>query len=156
MLLDANARRLTKEAELNAHNHGVPVAKSEQNRHRLLSAAVADYLDEIRLTKKPKTHMAYTTALSYFTESCAKRYLEDIERRDLLAYSAFLRDKKQLTARTCWNKFSTVMSFLKARKIRGLAKKNDWPRFTEEEPEMYEEAELEKLFNACDAEERLS
>ena len=152
---DAHARRLAKEAELNAANHGIPLAKSEQNGHRLLNVAVSDYLDEIKLTKKYKTYAAYTTALNYFTESCPKLYLEDIERRDLLAYSAFLRDQKELTPRTCWNKFSTVMSFLKAHNIRGLAKKNDWPRFTEEEPEMYEEAELEKLFNACDAEERL-
>lgn len=33
--------------------------------------------------------------------------------------------------------------------------KSDWPRYTEEEPETYEPAELEKLFKACDAEERL-
>jgi integrase/recombinase XerD len=109
---DALARRLAKEAELNAANHGVPLAKSAQNGHRLLSVAVADYLDEIKLTKKSKTFKAYTTALNYFTESCHKLYLEDIERRDLLAYSAFLRDQKELSARTCWNKFNTTMSFL--------------------------------------------
>ena len=33
--------------------------------------------------------------------------------------------------------------------------KNDWPRFTEEEPEIYEQEELDKLFAKCDAEERL-
>ena len=33
--------------------------------------------------------------------------------------------------------------------------KNDWPRYTEEEPEVYEQEELDKLFAACDAEERL-
>ena len=33
--------------------------------------------------------------------------------------------------------------------------KNDWPRYTEEEPEIYEREELGKLFAACDAEERL-
>jgi integrase/recombinase XerD len=33
--------------------------------------------------------------------------------------------------------------------------KNDWPRFTEEEPEVYEDAELDKLFAAADAEETL-
>jgi hypothetical protein len=33
--------------------------------------------------------------------------------------------------------------------------KNDWPRYTEEEPEIYEQEELDKLFAACDAEERL-
>ncbi|MGA7631717.1 MAG: hypothetical protein WCB11_13185 [Terriglobales bacterium] len=31
------------------------------------------------------------------------------------------------------------MTFLKSNGIRGLAGKNDWPRFTEEEPEIYEQ-----------------
>jgi len=47
------------------------------------------------------------------------------------------------------------MTLLKENRIRGLVGKNDWPRYTEEEPEMYEPAELAKLFKACDAEERL-
>jgi len=47
------------------------------------------------------------------------------------------------------------MTFLKAQGIRGLAGKNDWPRFTEEEPENYEREDLNKLFAKCDAEERL-
>jgi site-specific recombinase XerD len=34
---------------------------------------------------------------------------------------------------------------LKAQGIRGLAGKNDWPRYTEEEPEVYELEELDKL-----------
>jgi integrase len=53
-----------------------------------------------------------------------------------------------------YNKFETVMTFLKANGIRGLVGKNDWPRYTEEEPEMYEQEDLDKLFAACD-EERL-
>ena len=59
------------------------------------------------------------------------RGLQDIERKDLLKLFAFLAG------------------------IRGLVGKNDWPRYTEEEPEMFEQAELDKLFKACDAEERL-
>jgi integrase len=98
---------------------------------------------------------AYTTALSYFTESCHKLNLEDIDRRDLLKFHAFLRDNKEQAPRSCWNKFATVMSFLKAQGIRGLAGKNDWPRFTEEEPEIYEQEELDKLFAKCDPVERL-
>ena len=47
------------------------------------------------------------------------------------------------------------MTFLKANAIRGLVGKNDWPRYTEEEPEMYEPEELDKLCKVCDAEERL-
>jgi integrase len=47
------------------------------------------------------------------------------------------------------------MSFLKANGIRGLVKKNDWPRFVEEEPEVYEREELDALFAKYTAEERL-
>jgi integrase len=151
----ATARRLQKEAELNAVNNGVAVLPDGQNENRSVAAAVADFLDETKLTKKPKTLAAYTTALNYFTESCPKLYLEDIDRRDLLKFAAFLRDDKEQAPRSCWNKFSNVMSFLKANGIRGLAKKNDWPRYTEEEPEIYENEELDALFAACDAEERL-
>jgi integrase len=149
----ATARRQQKEAELNARNNGIEVVP--ESSRRLLSVAVAGYLEDIELTKKPKTLSAYTTALKYFVESCKKQYLEDIERKDLLKFSAFLRDDKEQAPRSCWNKFENVMSFLKANGIRGLVGKNDWPRYTEEEPEIYEEEELRTLFEACDERERL-
>jgi integrase/recombinase XerD len=153
---DAAATRLRKEAELNALNNGVAVvAENGQNGYRSFAAAVTEYLEETTLTKKPKTLAAYKTALSYFTESCPKLFLDDIDRKDLLKFSAFLRDDKEQSPRSCWNKFANVMSFLKTNGIRGLVKKNDWPRYTEEEPEIYEDAELDKLFKVCDAEERL-
>jgi integrase/recombinase XerD len=152
---DASARRQRKEGELNAVNNGVSIVPDGQNGHRSVAAAVADFLDETKLTKKPKTLAAYTTALSYFTESCHKLNLEEIERRDLLKFSAFLRDEKDQAPRSVYNKFENVMTFLKAQAIRGLAGKNDWPRFTEEEPEIYEQEELKKLFAKCDPEERL-
>ena len=153
---DAAARRLRKEAELNALNQGVTVVpENGDSGHRSVAIAVARFLEETELTKKPKTLAAYTTALNYFTESCPKLYLQDIERADLLKFCAFLRDKKKQAPRSVYNKFENVMTFLKANGIRGLVGKNDWPRYTEEEPEMYEPDELDKLFKACDAKERL-
>ncbi len=152
---DASARRLRKEAELNAVNNGVTVVPNGQNGHRSLAAAVAEFLDETKLTKKPKTLAAYTTALHYFTESCHKQNLDEVDRRDLLKFSAFLRDEKKQAPRSVYNKFENVMTFLKANGIRGLVNKNDWPRYTEEEPEIYEPEELDKLLAACHAEERL-
>jgi hypothetical protein len=153
---DAAAKRHRKEAELNAINSGVTVVSPDaQNGRRSFAATVADYLVEVKLTKKPKTHSAYSTALEYFQESCPKFCLEDLDRKDLLKFAAFLRDEKEQAQRSCWNKFSNVMTFLKAQGIRGLAGKNDWPRYTEEEPEVYEQEELDKLFAVCDAEERL-
>jgi integrase/recombinase XerD len=150
---DASARRQRKEAELNAVNNGAVLAPENGN-GRSLAGAVEDYLEETKMTHKPRSYAAYATALRYFTESCHKINLEDVNRRDLLQFSVFLREKKQ-SPRTVYNKFEHVMTFLKAQGIRGLAGKNDWPRFTEEEPEIYEKEELGNLFSACDAEERL-
>ena len=73
----------------------------------------------------------------------------------MLKFCAFLRDEKEQAPRSVYNKFENVMTFLKANGIRGLVGKNDWPRYTEEEPEIYEPEELDKLFKGCDAEERL-
>ena len=152
---DAAARRQRKEAELHALNNGVPVLPEPGDGHRSVAVAVAQFLEETELTKKPKTLAAYTTALSYFTESCRKIYLHEVDRHDLLKFSGFLREQKKQSPRSVYNKFETVMTFLKANGIRGLVGKNDWPRYTEEEPEMYEQEELDKLFKACTEEERL-
>ena len=84
---DGAARRQRKEAELNALNNGVTVLAENGDGHRTVAAAVAQFLEETELTKKPKTLAAYTKALNYFTESCRKLYLHEIERHDLLKFS---------------------------------------------------------------------
>jgi integrase/recombinase XerD len=153
---DAMAQRLRKEAELNAKNHGVAVLAPEaKNGSRKLSTAIAEYLEEVKLSKKSKTHAAYELTLRYFQESCPKAYLEDIDRKDLLKFAAFLRDEKDQAPRSVYNKFENLMTFLKAQGIRGLVGKNDWPRFVEEEPEIYKKDELDALFAVCEPDERL-
>ena len=151
---EADAKRLRQEQILASKAHGIKVVEPTEGSALLIDAAHI-YLSDIKLAKKPKTHAAYKTSVDYFLESCKKQKLEEIERSDLLKFKAYLRDGKKLEPRTVWNKFSNVMSFLKAQGIRGLASKNDWPRFVEEEPEVYEREDLDKFFAACDAEERL-
>jgi hypothetical protein len=46
-----------------------------------------------------------------------------------------------------------VLSFLKAQGIR--AAEDDWPKYVEEEPEVYKQEELDALFAACTEQERL-
>jgi len=161
---DASARRQRKEAELNAINNGVAVVQESTAKGHSLVGAVSEFLEDVRLklaaTKKANhgrhnTFGVYSTALSYFLESCHKLNVEDIDRHDLLVFSAFLAEEKEQGPRSVHNKFGIVMSFLKAQGIRGLVGKTDWPRYTEAEPEIYEQEELDKLFAACDAEERL-
>jgi integrase len=144
------------EEELNALNDGVAVVPEDgDNGHHSVAEAVSQYLEETTLTKKSKTLAAYTTALNYFTESCTRLFLEDIDRKDLLKFRAFLRDEKNRRHVAVGTNLQTSCLFFKVNGIRGLIKKNDWPRYTEEEPEVYESEELGKLFAACDAEERL-
>jgi integrase/recombinase XerD len=152
---DAATRRLRKEAELAALNAGVTVIPENGNGQRSVSTAVAEYLEEIRISKKPKTYAAYSKALGYFVESCPKIFLADIDRKDLLKFSAFLRDEKGQSPRSVYNKFENLMTFLKSQGIRGLVGKNDWPRYVEEEPEVYSKAELKTFFAACDPQEKL-
>ena len=154
----AAAKRRLQESILDGKRAGmkdVPALPSDRKRPLLLSESIALYLENIQLNKKSKTHSAYTTALDYFQESCKKQTVAEIERADLLKFAGFLRDEKEQAPRSCWNKFANVMSFLKSQGVRGLMQKNDWPKFTEEEPEIYEQEELTNLFNACDAEELL-
>jgi integrase/recombinase XerD len=154
--MSAAARRHRQEQILASKAAGIRVLDSKDGQDVLLINAVNDYLDDTRITKKPKTYAAYKTALDYFLESCSKRqYLIEVDRRDLLQFSAFLRDEKNQAPRSVHNKFENVMSFLKASGIRGLVTKNDWPRFTEVEPEIYEQDELDKFFAACQKDEHV-
>ena len=154
--LAAEAKRHQQEQILTATAAGIKAGRkfADDSDKVPLANAVSAYLADTQLTKKKKTLAAYTTALDYFLESCKKQYVTDVDRRDLLQYSAFLREEKDLEPRTVYNKFENLMTFLKAQGIRGLAGKSDWPRYTEEEPEIYDPEELATLFDACDPEER--
>jgi integrase/recombinase XerD len=116
---DAAARRLKKGAELNAVSKGVAVVPENGNGQRPRAGTVAEYLEEVKLNKKPETHATCSTALAYFVESCHKVNLQGVDRRDLLKFAAFLREKEQ-APRSAYNKFENVMTFLKAQGIRGL------------------------------------
>lgn len=50
---DAQTQRFRKQAELNAVNNGVAVISVGQGSDVSLAAAISEYLDEIKLTKKP-------------------------------------------------------------------------------------------------------
>jgi integrase/recombinase XerD len=125
---------------------------------KMLDEAIDDYLEEIEAGRKPKTHSAYKTSLGYFFESTGNKPLNRITRTDLLDFVVFLREEKQQSDRSCWNKFANVMSFLKHYDISGKSlkiKPHDWPQYVEEEPEIYEQEILDEFFAACDKNELL-
>jgi integrase/recombinase XerD len=124
----------------------------------MLDMAIDEYLREIQQQRKPKTHSAYSTALRYFYDSCGNKPLQDIRRSDLLDFAVYLREEKGQSPRSTYNKFESVVSFLKRHDITGKTLKlsaHDWPMYTEEEPQIYEQETLDKFFAACDEDERL-
>jgi hypothetical protein len=72
---------------LNAADHGVELASSvvpngsgPNDGRRPLSVAVADFLEDTKLSKKPKTLAAYKTALNYSqnpARSCTSKTSKD-------------------------------------------------------------------------------
>jgi integrase len=121
----------------------------------MLDAAMDAYLSEIKSSRKKKTHQAYRVALKYFYESTGNKPIKEITRGDLVKFSVFLREDKGQSPRSCWNKFSNVMSFLKHHDVKPKIKPHDWPKFVEEEPEIYDQETLDKFFAACDDDELL-
>ncbi|MGH9344954.1 MAG: hypothetical protein ACRD19_14490 [Terriglobia bacterium] len=84
-----------------------------------------------------------------FRESCDKCFLEEIERKDLPRFAAFLRDSKRLSPRTVHNKFADVLTFLQAQGLPKLDGKNDHPRFIDHEVNVHEDDELSELHADC-------
>lgn len=113
-----------------------------------LHRAVNDYLFDVSITKKRKTYKAYDTALRYFQSSCPKSSLNELDHRDIIGYISFLKGKG-LGPRTIHNKFNCLSIFLKAHDMGELIKKQDWPKFTLEEPEVYSKEELHTFFSYC-------
>jgi integrase len=127
-------------------------------RKPMLQTVAAEYLDEIKAGRKKKTYQAYDVALRYFIEAVGNKSLEKIKRTDLLDFRVYLRDVKAQEPRSEWNKFSNVMGFLKRHGIKSAElgiTAHDWPQYTEEEPEIYEQEELDRFFTACNEVERL-
>ncbi len=140
--------RKLKELEARAEGLEVQVPKDEPGRAQLRSA-MADFLEEIKLSRKDKTWRGYKVSFAYFQQSCDKKCAEDLERIDLLRFVAFLRDKKKLAPRTVFNKFTCVMTFLEAQGIPKLVGKNDKPRYVETEVEIFEDNQLIDLYPVC-------
>lgn len=137
----------------------VPTAKPKtesKSKVLMLDQAIDQYLAEIKTGRKPKTYAAYAVSLRYFFESTKNKPLTQIVRTDLIDFVPFLRVDKGQSPRSAYNKFESVMTFLKHFDISGKnlkIKPHDWPKYVEEGPEIYEQEMLDTFFAACDSDE---
>ena len=86
--------------------------------------------------------------------NCAKRFIQDVKREDLLA---FIRKLYELNCgpRTAYNRAVIVSQLLKANGITKLLHNRDWPEYVEPIRPMYEEEEIQSLLKACGKDERV-
>jgi hypothetical protein len=80
--------------------------------------------------REPKTYVAYKLCLELFTNNCAKRYVQDAKREDLLA---FIRKLYELGwgPRTAYNRAVIVSQLLKTNGITKLLRNRDWPEYVD-------------------------
>jgi hypothetical protein len=91
----AEAKREAEQQQhiLQAVANGVAVADAPGDRPRL-AAKVDEYLLEVEANKARKSWLAYKNTLeNFFTKSCRKLYLDEVNRQDVLSFKSFLKAK---------------------------------------------------------------
>jgi integrase/recombinase XerD len=143
------ARR--KQAELSAVRSGImpaqPAPEPEPERITV-SAALDRYSEYIQYHRSLRTFRTYRPILAGFKSFCAKTYVDDVERQDLLDFATDCLKKGQ-KGKSVYNKLVVISQVMKQHGKAKLLNTADWPSFVETMRPIYENAELEKLFKAC-------
>jgi integrase/recombinase XerD len=135
--------------------HQQPAEPATPDGKTSIAEAIDCYLKDVEPPQRePKTYDEYRLVLAKFRVSCSKRYVEDIERDDLLEFRRQLYSLGN-EARTVFNRMGIVLQLLKLHGIERLLKKGDKPKFVRNVREMYQPEDLEALFNACTADEKV-
>lgn len=148
------ARR--KAIELQANRAGIETV--QENGHGqgfAVAEAVASYLKDMEPPQRePRTYQAYKYCLELFAHHCAKRFIQEVKREDVLA---FIRKLYELgcSARTAYNRAVIVSQLLKANGITKLLHNRDWPDYVDPIRSIYEPEEIQAILKACDERGRL-
>jgi integrase len=132
-----------------------------------LAVAAAEYLAELpTLDKAPATITAYTNAVNDFVRSCPKTFIDEIERKDMINYIAWMRTNLQKRKfgeqnRTIRNRLIDVGTWLRRHKVTlkkrkgadadapGLLFATDIPKTTKKQPDMYSTKTINALLAAA-------
>lgn len=121
----------------------------------LISDAIDSYLRDVEPPQRePKTYDEYRLVLYKFRDNCKKRYVEEVDRDDLLEFRRVLYSLGN-EARTVFNRMGIVLQLLKIFGIEKLLKKGDKPKFVRNIREMYQPEDLDAVFKACPADAKL-
>ncbi|ADW67170.1 tyrosine-type recombinase/integrase [Granulicella tundricola] len=119
-----------------------------------LDQAVADYLEEIRRFRAPKTLAGCKHTLKLLQRGLPNKMLKDITRKELLNHMSSLKDQG-LSNRTAHNHVKRILTFLRSQGVVGLLRATDIPRYEERDAQAYKPEQLALLLAAADPEERI-
>jgi len=109
--------------------------------------------------KSEKTLRAYNYRLGFFLDFAAQqnlRFLDQIDRNQLLRYVKFLREHdSDFDDRTVHNIFETLNTFLRTRDVLIAGKILAQLDYAEKPPKPYTQQELKNMFAVMDEEEKL-
>ena len=120
-----------------------------------IAESIEAYLKDVEPPQRePKTYEEYRNVLHRFRDTSKKEFVRDVERKDCLEFMRHLYSIGN-EARTVYNRIGIVQQWLKLNGITGLLHGRDKPSFVTNMREMYQPEDLEALFKACDAEEKI-
>jgi integrase len=169
--LDAAVTRLRQEEALLSGDVVPVIASSVGQRIRLFDAA-NDYKAEIKVLDKARgTVRNYTNAVNDFVKSCKKIYLDEIDRKDILAHMQWLREN--LEARVPGSQGSTLRNritylgiFFNKQGIKlvkekgtngnapGILFPDDRPKTMKKRPKKYDQSTIDQLLKAADVDQK--
>jgi hypothetical protein len=84
-------------SRVEAVNVALPVVKNEAPGRIRLSDAAAEFVNELRTLDRKKYSVAmYENTLRDFQSSCRKEFIDQIDRKDILAFVSWMRDNLQV------------------------------------------------------------
>lgn len=158
---EAMTRFKQAEVVVRAAKVGLAVPGQDTCKKTLLASAVELYFGNLEARKAdPKTVKTYRIAVNGFVASSKKRYVEDINKQDVLDYMRWLsaqpvpKRKHGNPERTMFNKVGHVAIFLKAIGKPALLPTTEYPQYEEKMVSAHDEDELALLYAHSDADER--
>jgi integrase len=149
-----------------------PVGDETSERVRI-SAAAAEFVNELRTLDRKKYSVAmYQNTLRDFQSSCRKEFIDQIDRKDILAFIGWMRDNLQVRVkgsenRTYKNKLGYLRTFLGRHGILlskesnrqgandpGLLYRSDIPKVVKKKPKKYDQSDIDLLMEHADVDQK--
>jgi integrase len=148
------------------------LSKSGDTSGRVVIAdAAAEYRDElVTLGKAKYTRQMYINAVDSFVASCSKTFIDEIDRKDVLAYIQWMRLNLKVRVpggqgRTIRNHLTYLGIFLAKRGVKlikakgaaeapGLLFYDDRPKILKKKPKKYDQDTIDKLIEKADLDEK--